>query len=66
MTRGNMEFKYFSDGMDVCSEQRVGHTNWAFGISTEIDYLAERRGQEIAEVIILFKDDLTDKQKEDL
>ena len=61
-----MEFKYFSDGMDVCSEQRVGHTNWSFGIRTEIDYLAERRGQEIAEVIILFKDDLTDEQKEDL
>jgi|TARA_R110002126_G_scaffold102980_2_gene235386 hypothetical protein len=58
--------KFFSDGMDECTEQRVGHTNWAFGISTEIDYLAERRGQEIAEVIILFKDDLTDKQKEDL
>jgi hypothetical protein len=58
--------KFFSDGMDECTEQRVGHTNWAFGISTEIDYLAERRGQEIAEVIILFKDDLTDEQKDDL
>ena len=61
-----MDFKYFSDGMDVCSEQRIGHTNWGLGISTESGYLAERRGQENAEVIILFKDDLTDEQKENL
>ena len=54
----DLNFKYVGDGVDMVCEDLVGHTNWSFGLQSQIDLVQndpECSDREIDSIIIIHK-----------
>ena len=57
--------KYFADYIDEACKRRTGHTNWMYmGTVKKIRELEKLHGAKIAEVIIIFEEDVKEEDGE--
>ena len=54
--------EFFSDYMDEACRKRTGHNNWSYmGTMKKVRELEELHGEKIAEVIIIFEEDIKEE-----
>ena len=57
--------KFFSDYIDEACIRRVGHDNWSYmGTVKKVRELEKLHGAKIAEVIIIFEEDVKEEDGE--
>ena len=57
--------EFFSDYMDEACRKRTGHNNWSYmGTMKKVRELEELHGEKIAEVTIIFEEDVKEEDGE--
>jgi len=60
--------KFDSDAIDICCEEILGHTNWAYAEKTDYEKIMSRRNGDhpnsdrIHSIVVFYNDGVSDEQ----